>query len=102
MIPSEVNIDGIYWTITTSDDVPENEFGETRAKQTRIILCEDTSEQMREQTFWHELIHAFFRTRDFKMTPGLKSSKMEEQVASFLGPILYSFMKDNANIEWHT
>lgn len=100
MIPSEIDIDGIAWSVSKTDDLPANEFGETRDKEARILLAIDTPEQRQEQTFWHELIHAFFRTRDFRVSRGMKRGKIEEEVASFLGPALHTFFLHNADIQW--
>jgi len=97
MIPSEVSIDGIAWTIEVSGAM--SDFGETQIDNCKIYLREDVNDQVREITFWHELIHAMFASRDFKLVEG-STDEMEEQVASFLGPALWSFFKSNVHLEW--
>ena len=98
MIPEQMLIDGMCWTVTTSDAL--SDFGETRVDECKIFLREDVNAQVQEVTFWHELVHAMFATRDFKLTPDCTTDELEEQVASFLGPALWTFFKLNASIAW--
>ncbi len=100
MIPSELVIDGVPWTIETCDTLPEDESGETMKRQARVLLADDLQKELMESTFWHELVHAIFTTRDFKLTPGANPDDLEEQVATMLGPALYSLFKDNAEVTW--
>ena len=98
MIPDELLIDGVTWTVTLSSGM--DDFGETDINECRVSLRENVNEQVREITFWHELVHALFATRDFKLNPDASADELEEQVASFLGPALWSFFRTNAEIEW--
>lgn len=98
MIPENVEIDGMRWDVNASDAL--SDFGETRVDECKIFLREDVNEQVQEVTFWHELVHAMFATRDFKLTPDCTPEELEEQVASFLGPALWAFFKVNADVRW--
>lgn len=97
MIPDSVVIDGLSWTVETNSGL--SDFGESRGDECRILLREDVHASVQEMVFWHELIHAMFQTRDFKLT-GTTPDELEEQAASFLGPALWSFFNANAKIRW--
>lgn len=98
MIPENIEIDGMIWSVTTSDAL--SDFGETRVDECKIFLREDVNHQVQDVTFWHELIHAIFATRDFKLVPDCSTDELEEQVAAFLGPALWAFFKSNCSIAW--
>jgi len=98
MIPDEFLIDGLPWTVTVSTGM--DDFGETDINECRISLRHSGNEQVREITFWHELVHALFATRDFKLNPDSSAEELEEQVASFLGPALWSFFLANVDMDW--
>jgi hypothetical protein len=99
MIPSEVVIDGVAWTVEKNTGLTD--FGESRGDECKILLRADMNYQVQEMTFWHELIHAIFQTRDLKLTPNSTPDELEEQVASLLGPALWCFTKANlGKMEW--
>jgi len=100
MIPSEVVIDGVGWTIDDCNTLSERTWGETNKATCRILLSADLCPAMKELTFWHELIHAIFAMRDIRLHSEAFSGDLEEDVASMLGPALRSFMLDNAEITW--
>ena len=93
-LPDRIVIDGIEWTVIF-DRLPEDQFGECRPGVSTIVIAERLSEQLREQTFWHELIHAIRATRDLPT----KNYK-EERIAQLFGAALYSFFEANADIIW--
>ena len=98
-IPSELYIDEVPWRIAICDTLPEDESGETMKREARILLAADLQKEFKASTFWHELIHAIFTTRDVKLTP-TNADDLEEQVATLLGPALHSFFIRNAEIKW--
>lgn len=101
MIPSKLVIDGLEWTIEQTNLMSSKDWGETRIDEGKILLnTECSSEACREMTFWHELVHALFKTRDFTLNENATADELEEQVASFLGPALCSFFWSNASISW--
>jgi hypothetical protein len=100
MIPSEFVVDGVPWIVVLSDDLDENDAGQTRKRKGMVLLAKDLSPALRDMTFWHELVHALCATRDVRFTSG-SPDEIEEQVAAFLGPAFYSFFLQNvAELEW--
>jgi hypothetical protein len=95
VLPEHVIIDGLLWEITMS---PAEDYGVTSPRDCRIIINPELQEQLQEQTFWHEIVHAFFATREREH--GKKFS--EEEVARIVGPSLYAFIQANLTLEWKT
>jgi len=100
MIPSELLIDGVPYTVGVCDTLPDNECGETDRRKCRILVSEDQCEAMRESTFWHELVHALFAVRDVRLHGSGNPDEAEEEVATALGPALHAFFLQNADIQW--
>lgn len=100
MIPSELVVDGIPWTVSECDTLPEGDGGETRRHEGRTLLADDLSESLKESAFWHEVIHMLFTVRDINLNPNATPEQLEEQVACALGPALYTFLLQNADVLW--
>lgn len=99
MIPTTLTVDAADWVVEESDAVSEGDYGETRVHELRVLIREGVHPQVKEMTFWHEVIHVLFRTRDFRVEAN-DPEAVEEQVASFLGPALFAFLSQNAEIHW--
>ena len=99
MIPTSFSVDGVPWTVEVTDDMDENDVGLTKRRKGVVLIGADLVAPMREATFWHELIHVICTTRDLKFYPG-DHDAIEEQVATLLGPALYSFFQANVHILW--
>jgi hypothetical protein len=99
MIPSEFTIDGVPWTVTDCDTLNER-WAETDKGDCKIRIGSDQCQSMKELAFWHELIHAIFSVRDFKIRSSDKPEDAEEEVATNLGPALHAFFLQNADIQW--
>ena len=99
MIPSELVIDGVPWVFEVTDDMDGDSVGLTKRRKGVVLLSSELTPQMRELTFWHELIHAICTCRDIQFHPG-DPDFIEEQVASALGPALFSMFSGNAEITW--
>jgi hypothetical protein len=96
-IPDWLDIDGLRWEVTIGE--LGDHHGETRCEDCKVHIASRLTQQVREQTFWHELIHACFASRD--LCCGNDNRKFsEEEVASLLGAALHSVFERNATIEW--
>lgn len=92
--PENFILDGLQWEAKISD-LGSELCGECDGDQCQVKIASRLNNEMREQTWWHELIHAIFATRDF---PERKFD--EEEIAEMLGPALYAFFRANADIQW--
>lgn len=99
MIPSELTIDGVDWVVEYCASLGDR-WAETDKGKCRIRIGDDQCDAMKELAFWHELIHAIFAVRDFKLHAEDKAEDMEEEVATLLGPALHAFFLHNAEIRW--
>ena len=99
MIPSELVIDGVPWVFEVTDDMDDGSIGLTKRRKGVVLISSDLIATMKEATFWHELIHAICASRDIKFHPG-DQDFIEEQVATALGPALFSLFQSNAEITW--
>lgn len=95
LLPTELRIDGIDWTVVETDHIDDD--GVCDSTNTRILIQEKLSDGFKLSALWHEVIHSFFRTRDWK--PG-DDGWDEEQIATHLGPALHAFIKANCSIKW--
>jgi len=97
MIPGKLTIDGLSWEIKVAD-VSFETHAETRAEECQCLIANRLSQQMQEVAFHHELIHMLIASRDWNPDPARLFT--EESIATFLGPALYAFFKENALITW--
>jgi hypothetical protein len=56
-IPTQFQLGGIVWSVEDSEHLP-GAFGITNSGLAKILLLSDLPEQVKEQTFYHELVHA--------------------------------------------
>lgn len=99
MIPSELVIDGVPWAFELTDDMDNDAIGVTKRRKGVVLIASDLTNAIKEATFWHELIHTICASRDIKFFPG-DCDEIEEQVATALGPALFSLFSANAEITW--
>ena len=99
MIPTRLLVDGVPWVVEVTDDMDDGYVGLTKRRKGVVLLGADMSSPMRELTFWHELIHVICTSRDLKFHSG-DDEAIEEQIATLLGPALYSFFQANVHILW--
>ena len=98
-IPKEIKIIGFNWQVVTgkaSDEVAYegNCYGSTHPKTQKIFLDRDTTNQNREKTFIHEILHALW----WQMGIGKRKeidNKLEEEIIHPLSQGLYRVLKDN-------
>lgn len=96
MIPKKVKIGGFFYDIEITDEpiLVNNKrcYGSITYDQQLIQLAGDglISEQSREQTFWHELIHAFVFERNLDW-PDDKNELWTDELAKSI----HAFCIDN-------
>jgi len=95
MLPSKLDIDSLVWEVSRAE-VSHEIYGETRKTDSQVVIAKRLTEQVAEQTFWHELVHAIFATRDL---PPRKYD--EEEIAATLGPAMYAVLTRNATVTWN-
>lgn len=94
-LPRKLYLDGLEWEVSVVD-LGHDQAGECRGEECHILIANRLTAQVREQTFWHELLHALARTRDFDVD----KKHTEEEFCTFFGPALFAFLKSNCSIEW--
>lgn len=94
-IPSKVKIGGFDLTVKIDKDVAlEGQiFGSTHCQTQTIFLDPTTTQQKREQTFLHEILHAI--SWQAGLDKQLADNKLEEKIISSLSFGLHQVLKDN-------
>ncbi|MEC1714749.1 hypothetical protein [Schinkia azotoformans] len=89
MIPRKVNVAGIYYQVLSVPEIDDdpNTMGTCLYHKSIIKLKEGLSNEKKEQTFVHELLHACFNEAGF--------SEQDEDVINRVGIVLYQVLKDN-------
>ncbi len=95
-IPKKVKVGGFIYPVIENADVANegNVYGSTHLRRQKIFLEPSETQQKKEQTFIHEVLHAIWNqiglnTR-MKDTP-----KLEEEIIDGLSHGLYQVLKDN-------
>lgn len=96
-IPKKLKIGGFIWSVEESEKVSnEGEvFGSTHFKKQRIFIDPSETQQKKEHTLIHEILHAIWwqtglnnRYKDKK--------EMEEEIIQAVAHGLYQVLKDNS------
>lgn len=97
IIPKKLKIWGLEWEVKENQDVANegNCFGSTHSRTSKIFLEKDVSQQIKETTILHEILHAIWwqvgLAERFKKIEGIT----EEQIISSIDTALYQVLKDN-------
>lgn len=97
-IPKKVKVGGLYFTIIESQDVANQGgvFGSTHFRQQKIFLEKSETQQMKEATFWHEVLHTLMQSSGLTKIMEDKEKKLtEEEIVCHLDDALYAFLIDN-------
>lgn len=94
-IPERIKIGGFDWSIKSDANVTyEGQIhGSTHNQTQTIFLDQDGTQQKREQTLLHEIMHAIWWQSG--LVKRFTDHKMEEEVIDALSNGLYQVLKDN-------
>ncbi|MDD9312657.1 ImmA/IrrE family metallo-endopeptidase [Cytobacillus firmus] len=89
MIPSKVKVAGIDYVVNQVGEISNNPFqmGEIIYQKSLIQIKHGMSEDKKEQTLVHELLHACFNEAGFE--------DQDEDMINRVGIVLYQVLKDN-------
>lgn len=105
-IPTEnfsIKIGPLSYEVIYSKDVTweQDSYGTTHNAHEKIFLSPDYSQQKREVTFLHEVMHACFEVGGLNHRFGVKTIEQmptDEDVVRDLAMVFYGVMKDNPTI----
>ncbi|KIO60226.1 hypothetical protein B4065_0152 [Caldibacillus thermoamylovorans] len=89
MIPNKVNVAGVQYTVSEVNGLVEdyNLQGQVVYHKGTIKIDANMSEDKKEQTFVHELLHACFNEAGFQ--------QQDEETILRVANVLYQVLKDN-------
>lgn len=97
-IPATIKIGGFQWTVEENDKVANEGgvYGSTHHTKQRIFLEPNETQQKKEQTFLHEVMHAIWDNSGLsKRYKRDKDGDIEEEIMHALSNGLYQVLKDN-------
>ena len=100
-IPKKIKILGYYWEVISDEKGKSviydgNCFGSTHLGMQKIFIehLERTTQQLREQSFLHEILHAIWWQTGLGKRKDV-DNKLEEEIIHPLAQGLYQVLKDN-------
>lgn len=89
MLPEVINIAGIDYTVRLVDEIDDdpNMMGSCVYQKTAIKIRNGMSDDKKNQTLVHEMLHACFNEAGF--------DEQDEDIVNRLGIVLYQVLKDN-------
>lgn len=96
MIPEKVRIGCFEYKVIRTSDILVVDGRQCKGKidyeKNEIYIWDtgDHGEQSKEQTFWHEIVHAIIHERNFSLSKADEETSVDE-----LATGIYSLMKDN-------
>jgi Zn-dependent peptidase ImmA (M78 family) len=97
IIPSKIRVIGLDFEIEENEKVANegNTFGSVHSRKQRIFLEPNETQQRKEQTLVHEMLHAIFMQTG--LSERLRDNKdvTEEQLVSTISAALYAVLVDN-------
>lgn len=92
MIPSKVKIGSTEWQVIYSDYLSDDQcHGKCYQEKHEIHIADSLTEEAKEETFIHELLHALCYFSGIQDEEKLD----EEAICNRLGYILHSVLKEN-------
>ncbi len=97
-IPETLKIQGFDWKIASSSEITDaaKAYGLLDIKRQTIYLDCDFSEQKRDQTLLHELLHACFYHSGLWQRIEEGKNISEEEIVQAVSMVLYQVLKENA------
>ena len=96
-IPKKIKIGGLWFEVKESQEVANqsNVFGSLHSRQQKIFLEKSETQQRKEQTFFHEILHGIWQQAGLCERYRGDQEKIEEEIVSALASGLYQVLKDN-------
>lgn len=91
-IPNKVKIGAHEYEVVLRDDLDADDFmGVCRPTKLKIFVDGNLPQSQREETFFHEVLHAIFHLLGKRQ----EVASDEEKEVQPLGHAIYQFLKDN-------
>lgn len=90
-IPNKVKIGAHEYDIVFRDDMDDENFGTCRPTKTKIFIDETVANSQKEETFFHEVLHAIRH----QIGQEEKDKDDEEKIVQALAHSWYLFLKEN-------
>ncbi|MGY6765698.1 hypothetical protein ACW73O_11745 [Faecalibacterium prausnitzii] len=89
MLPKKVNVAGVNYRVIEVPEIDDNPdvMGTCLYQKSTIKIKSTLSDDKKEQTFVHELLHACFNEAGF--------NEQDEDMINRVGVMLYQVLKDN-------
>lgn len=96
-IPKQIKISGFMWDIKEDNNVATegNCFGSTHYRTQNIFIEPTATEQKKEQTLIHEILHAIWWQNGLAERYKGDDSVREEEIIHTLSHGIYQVLKDN-------
>lgn len=96
-LPEKIKIGGFDWRIVESQDVANAAeiFGQTHFRQQKIFIEPSETDQKKEQTLIHEIMHALLWQSGLTLRFDKKEIITEEEIVSGLSMGIHQVLKDN-------
>ena len=97
-IPKRLRIGGFIWEVKEDFDIKEEGgiHGSTHYKKQKIFLDPEISQQKKEQTLLHEIMHAiWWQTGLWERYKEEPTKKIEEEIIHALSMGIYQVLKEN-------
>ncbi len=96
-IPDKLKIGGFEWAIKEDVEVTDMQgvFGSTHSYTQKIFLDPKISQQKKEHTLIHEVMHAIWWQTGLRERYQKDQEKIEEEVIQALSHGMYQVLKDN-------
>lgn len=96
-IPKQLKCGGLIFGVRESQDVANaaNVWGQTQFKQQKIFLEEGETQQKKEETFLHEIVHICLGQSGIVPRLQRLDKDLEEDIVGSIDSHLYQILKDN-------
>lgn len=96
-VPNKIRIGAFDWTIEESEKIANEGgvFGSTHHRKQRIFLEPNETEQKKDHTLLHEIMHALWWQAGLHERYTKDQKVIEEEIISCLSNGLYQVIKDN-------
>jgi len=96
-IPKKVKISGLVFTVEESEKISNqsNVWGSTHFKKQRIFIDPSETQQKKEHTFLHEILHCCIWSCGIGNRLSRIDKDLEEDIVSSLDSVLYQILTDN-------
>lgn len=96
-IPRNIKIGGFNWEVKQSGEISteSSTFGSTHTQKQKIFIDPTETQQKKEQTFIHEVMHAIWWQVGLNTRYKGEQKHMEEEIVDAMSHGLYQVLKDN-------